>query len=177
MKVVSPESVPAFSGVADFAEWYLRSGMPILLPEKHEVFVSDDATASCFFRHGRFQFEMYLIHPKPVIPQHEHPGVQNIEISSSAWRAADPIILRATVQNSGQAHGGDIKTRAEHNGFMLFSAQMWDEGLEVSTIGARWKGHTAGPKHEALIRRFNPECLVYPGYADVTQKTKQVEIL
>lgn len=177
MNVIQPFQVPAFSDVTEFAEWYLRSGMPILLPENREVFVSDDATASCLFRHGRFQFEMYLIHPNPVIPQHEHPGVANIEISASKWPSITLQMLADSVQHKGQSHGTDIRLRAEHNGFMLFSAQMWDEGLEISTIGARWKGHTAGPKHEALIRRFNPGCLVYPGYADVTRKAKMSEIL
>lgn len=177
MKVIQPSEVPNFSGVADFAAWYLSSGMPVLLPKNPEVFLSDDATASCMFRHGRFQFEMYLIHPRPVIPQHEHPGVTNIEIPSQGWKSFSFEELTNNIQQAEQSHGDDIRVRAEHNGFMLFSAQMWDEGLEVSTIGARWKGHTAGPKHEALIRRFTPDCLVYPGYADVTVKTQALEIL
>lgn len=177
MNTIRACDVPTFSDVVAFAEWYLRSGLPVLLPEKHEVFVSDDATASCLFRHGRFQFEMYLIHPKPVIPQHEHPGVANIEIPSELWGDVDLSLLRGWVQHAGQPHGGSIRERAEHNGFLLFSAQMWDEGLEVSTIGARWKGHTAGPKHEALIKRFNPNCLIYPGYADITRQAEVADVL
>ena len=177
MKVLQPSEVPCFSGVAEFAEWYLRSGMPIMLPKKHEVFISDDATASCLFRHGRFQFEMYMIHPNPVIPQHEHPGVANVELSSESWSAICGQMLFDNVQQEGKSHGSDIRFRAQHKGFMLFSAQMWDEGLEVSTIGARWKGHTAGPKHEALIRRFNPKCLIYPGYADVTKQCEVADVL
>lgn len=177
MKNILIRDVPNFSNVVEFAEWYLSSGMPVLLPEKHEVFVSDDATASCLFRHGQFQFEMYMIHPKPVIPQHEHPGVANIEIPSDLWGAVSKKMLQESVQFLGQSHGRSIRERAEHSGFLLFSAQMWDEGLEVSTIGARWKGHTAGPKHEALIKRFNPNCLVYPGYADVTKRAEVAEVL
>ena len=177
MKTIRACDVPTFSDVVAFAEWYLRSGLPVLLPEKHEVFVSDDATASCLFRHGQFQFEMYLIHPNPVVPYHEHPGVSNIEIPSNFWSDVTPLLLRGFVQHAGQPHGESIRERAEHNGFLLFSAQMWDEGLDVSTIGARWKGHTAGPKHEALIRRFNPDCLLYPGYADVTKKVEAVDVL
>jgi len=169
--------VPHFSDVAAFTNWYLQTGMPILLPKNHEVFVSDDATATCMFRHGRFQFEMYLIHPNPVIPEHEHPGVENIEVSSLAWSTLTETMLRNLIQRSGDAHGGNIRSRASHGGFMLFSAQMWDEGLEISTIGARWKGHTAGPKHDALIRRFNPNCFSYPGYADVTRTSELEAIL
>jgi hypothetical protein len=177
MKTILARDVPSFSDVVEFAEWYLRSGMPLLFPEKHEVFISDDATSSCLFRHGQFQFEMYLIHPQPVIPLHEHPGVANIEISNTHWGDLDTDKLRSCVQGAGMPHGGSIRKRSEHSGFLLFSAQMWDEGLEVSTIGARWKGHTAGPKHEALIKRFNPDCLLYPGYADVTKKAELEDVL
>ena len=57
------------------------------------------------------------------------------------------------------------------------SFQRWDDNLKMSTIGSRWKGHTAGEKHEALIRRFNPNALIYPGYADVTKTNKVVDVL
>lgn len=178
MKTIEASAVPAFVNVVDFMRWYLSNGMPFLQPAKPEVFVTDDATASCFFRHGRFQFEMYLIHPQPAIPIHEHPGVQNLEVAlSSLPYLSDAQSFNTLVQNAGQSHGPGIRERVAHAGGMLLSAQMWDEGLEVSTIGARWKGITAGPKHEALIRRFNPDCLVYPGFADVTAKAQLTEIL
>jgi hypothetical protein len=169
--------MPDFESVTEFAEWYIASGMPIQLPPSPEVFVTDDATASCLFRCGRFQFEMYLIHPAPVIPVHEHPGVENVELPAKSLASVSAIVLSLVVQRSGQSHGLGIRSRAEHAGFVLYSAQKWDEGLEMSTIGARWKGHTAGPKHEALIRRFNPDCLIHPGYADVTRKRVMTEVL
>jgi hypothetical protein len=177
MKFVDKDRVPNFANVTEFATWYFLAGMPLLLPEKPEVFVSDDATSTCLFRHGRFQFEIYLIHPNPVIPQHEHPGVSNVEISQDTLQHISTGDLFNFVQKDGVVHGAGFRERASHSGFALMSAQMWSEGLEMSTIGARWKGHTAGPKHEALIRRFNPDCLVYPGYADVTQKAVVSEIL
>lgn len=170
-------NLPHFNDVVDFARWYLSSGMPFMPPEKQEVFVSDDATASCLFRSGRYQFEIYLIHPNPVIPVHEHPGVENVEIVASEIFKLGLDKINEVVQRKGMSHGIGIRHRAAHSGMALYSAQKWDEGLEMSTIGARWKGHTAGPKHEALISRFNPGCLVYPGYADVTQKQPLVEIL
>ena len=169
--------VPEFGGIEDFARWYLSSGMPLMPPSNAEVFVSDDATASCLFRHGRYQFEIYLIHPRPVIPRHEHPGVENIEFPVSRLLTFGLDSISYLTQRDGMSHGDSIKVRAEHGGFVLYSAQKWADGLEMSTIGARWKGHTAGPKHEALIRRFNPDCLVYPGYADVTQKRSQIEVI
>jgi hypothetical protein len=176
MKTIDKSLIPNFRDVVEFARWYLNAGMPTLLPENLEVFVSDDATASCLFRSGRYQFEIYLIHPNPVIPKHEHPGVLNIEISHENFSNLSESMLQSSVQQVGQAHGNDFKHRASYNGLILMSAQKWDEGIEMSTIGARWKGNTAGPKHEALIRRFNPDCLIYPGYADVTQKASAIEI-
>lgn len=163
-------NVPAFDTIEEFARWYFYNGMPILPPKNSEVFTSDDATASCLFRHGRYQIEMYLIHPNPVIPQHNHPGVENVEFSLSTVSSMGLDYALGLVQRGDATHGGDIRERAANRGFVLYSAQKWADGLEMSTIGARWKGHTAGPKHEALIRRFNPDCLVYPGYADVTRK-------
>jgi hypothetical protein len=170
MRKIAEEDVPDFCDLVHFTEWYLAAGMPVLLPQKPEVFLSDDATATCLFRKGQYQFEMYFIHPNPVIPLHEHPGVENIEIPSSGWDRLDSYNLRSRVQQRGQPHGKGIHERAKNAGFALFSAQKWDEGIEMSTIGARWKGFTAGPKHDALIQRFNPDCFAYTGYADVTLK-------
>jgi hypothetical protein len=170
MRNILPSDVPKFSSLVHFTEWYLAEGMPILLPENTEVFLSDDATATCLFRHGRYQFEMYFIHPNPLIPVHSHPGVENIEVPSFSWNTLSHAALQSRLQRDGQVHGKGIRERASTAGFALFSAQKWDEGLEMSTIGARWKGHTAGPKHDALIRRFNPDCLASAGYADVTLK-------
>jgi len=165
--------IPDFSSLEEFVEWYTSNGMPLLPPSNREVFLSDDATATCLFRHKQYQVELYLIHPNPIIPIHEHPGVENLEIPQASW--SDKIDYNQ-IQRSGMSHGVGFKERASHNGFALYSAQKWDDNLELSTIGARWKGHTAGPMHETLIKRFNPDCLCYPGYADVTTTSKQINI-
>lgn len=170
MNNISSEDVPEFDDLIHFTQWYLTSGMPILIPKNAEVFLSDDATATCLFRSGRYQFEMYFIHPNPLIPLHEHPGVENIEIPSDSWKNISESTLSSRLQGEGQSHGRGILERGASNGFALFSAQKWDEGIEMSTIGARWKGFTAGPKHDALIRRFNPYCFAHAGYADVTRE-------
>lgn len=170
--------IPNFSCVEEFAVWYINNGIPLKPPPNAEVFESDDATASCLFRHGRYQFEIYMIHANPVIPQHEHPGVENIEFPISRLiQMGGAKSLAGLTLRSGMSHGANIRERAGHSGFVLYSAQKWDDGIEMSTIGARWKGHTAGPKHEALIQRFNPDCLVYPGYADVTRQRSVAEVL
>lgn len=177
MKQISKADVPKFSALEDFAAWYVESGFPRLAPERTEVFLSDDATATCLFRCGRFQVEMYMIHPNPVVPLHEHPGVENIEIPDFLGTHISKERLASLVQKSGEAHGDTIRQRAESAGYPLLSIQRWDDGITMSTIGARWKGNTAGPKHEALIRRFNPNALVYTGYADVTRKVVEQHIL
>jgi hypothetical protein len=173
MKYYSGKEIPDFKDLKSFVIWYVENNMPLLPPKNPEVFLSDDATASCLFRHKQYQVEMYLIHPNPVIPVHEHPGVENFEVPQSSWQDINFNLI----QTAGQAHGVGFKERAKHSGFILYSAQKWDDGLEPSTIGARWKGHTAGPKHEALIKRFNPKALIYPGYADVTKEAVQLSIL
>lgn len=170
MRNISPEDVPEFRDLLHFTEWYLDSGMPVLLPPRPEVFLSDDATATCLFRSGRYQFEMYFIHPDPFIPLHEHPGVENIEIPSEGWASITRDMLILRTQTEGKIHGKSIRERSIGRGFALFSAQRWSEGIEMSTIGARWRGVMAGPKHEDLIRRFNPNCYIQNGYADVTRQ-------
>lgn len=170
-------ALPNFDKLADFVEWYFKNGKPMLVPDDFEVFLTDDATSSCLFRSGRYQVELYLIHPNPLVPPHEHPGVENIEISSNCWATLTPLEIPAFLQVEGQVHGDSFKERGAKTGFMIMSFQRWDDNLKMSTIGSRWKGHTAGEKHEALIRRFNPNALIYPGYADVTKTNKVADVL
>lgn len=169
MRVIDKNDVPEFSDIFHFTEWYLGAGTPVAFPENPEVFVSDDAAAFCLFRSGRYQMELYLVHPNADIPLHEHPGVQNIEVPNSGWHDASLQNLKKRLQKPGMVHGPRGFASYSLSGFALYSAQKWDEGIEMSTIGARWKGRIVGPKHEALIRRFNPNCFIQDGYADVTK--------
>ena len=174
MKNIDPKDVPVFSDILHFTEWYLDAGGPIMIPQNAEVFLSDDATAFCLFRSGRYQFEMYLIHPHAKIPLHEHPGVENIEVPSPSWDRGTREDLSRRIQKNGMRHGGSNFSSFTPRGFALYSAQRWDDGIPMSTIGARWKGPTVGPKHEALIRRFNPDCAIENGFADVTRLVSPV---
>jgi hypothetical protein len=176
---IDKTTIPKFANLKEFVEWYLQQNMPIFLPENFEVFISDDATSSCLFRSGQYQAEMYLIHPNAAIPLHDHPGVENFELTHKAWNLLKQDFndlfysLLQTDQNQNP-HGFDIRQRTANTGLLLISLQKWDDDLEVSTIATRWRGATAGPKHDALIQRFNPECLSYPGYADVTKKREKL---
>lgn len=153
----------------DFACWYLKRGMPNNIAGYPEVFLTDDATSTALFRYKRFQAELYFIHPSPVLHRHEHPGVEAVEILPHMWSASRDV-LAGYVLKRGMSHGDSIRAAAMKQGFVILSCQMWDDDLEISTIGSRWKGKTAGEKHEAIIRRFNPDCYIENGYADVTRK-------
>ena len=167
-QVIHPHSKleipPSWANVQEFANWWMDVGMPMLPPPMPEVFLSDDATAVSIFRHGRFQVELYLIHPQPVVPDHEHPGVEVIKMSLS--HAKNPIM--SNVLHEGESHGSGSRVEAETKGFPLVAFQHWLT-REPTTIASMWKGKTVGPLQEALIKRFNPSAYVVDGYADITR--------
>ena len=155
-----------WENVRSFADWWMSSGMPILFPKKPEVFLSDDATAISLFRHGRFQVELYLIHPQPKVPVHEHPDVEVIKMTLT--HADTPLL--SNVLHNGESHGAGTRSVAEKIGYPLIAFQHW-LSREPTTIAAMWKGNTVGPLQEALIKRFNPDAYVVDGYADITRKS------
>lgn len=159
--LVIPET---WASVEEFADWWLRSGMPIKFQENSEVFLSDDATAIALFRKGRFQVELYLIHPHPKVPVHEHPDVEVIKIRLDGKKYP---YLSNTLRN-GESHGAGLVLEAEDKGYPLLAIQHWLT-REPSTIASMWKGNTVGPMQDALIRRFNPNAFIKDGYADITR--------
>ena len=154
-----------WENVKAFADWWMKVGMPIIFPYNPEIFLSDDATAVALFRHGRFQGELYLIHPNPKVPVHEHPDVEVIKMRLGNTRTP---IMSGTLKN-GESHGAGLRMEAEKLGFPLIAFQHWLT-REPTTIASMWKGPTVGPIQEALIKRFNPDAHVEPGYADITRK-------
>jgi len=153
-----------WANVDEFAEWWLSNGMPMIFEQGTEVFVSDDATSIALFRKGRFQAELYLIHPNPMVPVHEHPEVEVIKVRLDGKKYP---YLSNTLRKD-QSHGAGLRLEADQRGFPLIAIQHWLT-REPTTIASMWKGNTVGPKQEALIRRFNPTAWVEPGYADITQ--------
>lgn len=154
----------------EFADWYIANGMPFRPPCGVEVFLSDDATAFCTFREGQFQVEIYAIHPQPNVPEHAHPGVEVIETA-----VLNSNILLVPVLKDGHTHGTGIREKANIAGYPLISIQRWHPNLIPTTIAAQWKGKTAGPLHEALIKRFHPNAYIIPGYADVTRSKDELD--
>jgi hypothetical protein len=152
-----------WSTTQEFADWYLQNGLPFKPPIGVEVFMSDDATAFCMYREGNFQVELYLIHPQPFVPEHEHPMVEVIEVA-----VTDTTVNLVPVLKSGQSHGTGIREMASDVGYPLISIQRWHPSLQPTTVAAQWKGKTAGIKHEGIIKRFHPNAYIANGYADVT---------
>jgi hypothetical protein len=157
-----------WENVSEFLKWYLDNNMPMSLPDSQEVFLSDDATAICLFRHGQFQVEMYLIHPQPKVPVHEHPDVDVIKVRLRN-NGEEVSAEYFGVLSKGQSHGAGFRLEAEEKGFPLLAVQHWKTPYKPTTVASRWKGKTVGPMQEDLIRRFNPNAFVINGYADVTQ--------
>lgn len=161
---LKPFTIPdSWESVSHFADWYMSLDMPIRFHENVEVFVSDDATSVCLFRHGQFQVELYLIYPTPLLQIHEHPNVEVIKM-----RLFNNNAGAAPTLHNGQAHGNGMRAEAEYYGFPLIAFQHWLKD-KPSTVAASWKGETVGVKHEQLIKRFYPNAYIKNGYADITK--------
>lgn len=162
--------------VEEFADWYMANRMPWMIPWEAEVICSDDATAITTFRHGRWQVELYLVHPDMAVPSHSHPGMESVIIRlgagniarrhetgvSEIWGAMAPVL------HSGEVHGGR-PLGFSPKGYAMLTFQQWPEGMEVSSAAVLWRGYTAGPKQDAIVKRYLPNAFVQDGFADVTQ--------
>lgn len=143
--------------------------MPFMPPANAEVFLSDDATSVSIFRQGQFQVELYLIHPSPLVNSHEHPGVEVIKMRIyHDAQTNQPYGRMSAPLRRHEKHGEGMRLEGEGRGFILVAIQHWLD-REPNTVAAMWKGRTVGPKHEALIRRFNPHAYIQNGYADITE--------
>jgi hypothetical protein len=162
--------------VEEFANWYMSNRMPWMVPWDAEVIVSDDATAITLFRHDRFMVELYLVHPDMAIPTHCHPNMESVIIRlgagnlgrkhplgvSDIWGAMAPVLY------SGEYHGGR-PLGFSPKGYAMLTFEHWTGTEEMSSAAVLWKGDTAGPKQDALIRAHTPNVFVTEGYADCTQ--------
>lgn len=170
--IVIPES---WETIEDFTNWYLEQRMPLTIPWDAEVIQTDDATAICIFRKPPYQVELYLIHPKLSIPIHAHPGMDVITMSLGGGKN-DTKSITGTSTNwgniaenlkDGESHGGQGMLR-NSLGFGLLSFEKWPEHTVLTSAAIHWKGKTAGPLHDALIKKHYPEAVIYPGYADIS---------
>lgn len=168
--------VPEWETVRDFAKWWAEKGCP-LAPPSEVVNLSDDATSFTLFRSGQFQVELYLIHPSPNLPTHGHPDVEVIKMRVDTFLSTGGKVVKTSRNEASstlyqdQTHGAGRNFKelgGMDNGFGLLAFQKWKDGLTPTTVAARWKGKTVGPKQEDLIRKYTPGALVRDGYADTT---------
>jgi hypothetical protein len=164
-----------FRDMDHLVEWYFASGTPLAIPWDADVVVSDDATAISLFRHKHYQVELYLVYPSIAIPLHEHPGMLSRIISLGGGKQGRAKGLVSTswgvdsgTTSLGQKHGGR-NFGSSPRGYAMLTFQIWPVGMRPTSAAYHWKGETAGPKQDALIKAVNPSAISIPGYADVTQ--------
>lgn len=169
----------------EFVNWYIEARMPLMIPWNAPVIRSDDATAICVFRKGNFQVEMYLEFPGFSIQRHSHPRMEVVVIDLGGGHR-NPLSKHITgvtynwgrVFNTvkpGDEHGGDTSSQ-QGNGTCFLACQYWDNVDEMTSAAIQWKGPTAGPMQEELIKQSflqrDLEVDVVSGYADVSAPKK-----
>ena len=164
-----------WSDVESFMQWYMDSRMPILPPWNAQVIASDDATAITLFRKGKYQVELYLIHPDIAVPQHSHPGMESVIVYlgggeqgyrdefgiSTRWGEITPVLY------SGDIHGGR-ELGVSPKGYAMLTFEKWPDDIEPTSAAILWCGNTAGPKQDKLISSKYPNAVQFPGFADIT---------
>jgi hypothetical protein len=170
--LIIPES---WNTIEEFVDWYMTSRMPLMIPWDAKIIQTDDATAISIFKKPPYQIEMYLIYSNKIVPQHAHPNMEVITMMlgggknttksitgvSSSWG-----LISENLKN-GETHGG--ATREFSNGeYAILSFEKWPDNVEITSAAINWKGNTAGPIQEELIKLNNPTAFVKSGYADVS---------
>jgi hypothetical protein len=167
---------PNWETVEDFTDWYINSKMPFMIPWDASVLMTDDATALCLFKKPPYQVELYLIHPKKVVPEHCHPGLEVITMfldggkltKSDKFNMGQNWGLLSKKITNDEPHGGTTSTQFS-NGYCLLAFQKWPNDTEITSASIHWKGYTAGPIHEKLIQKYHPNAVSADGFADVTR--------
>lgn len=180
IKVTIPDT---WNTIEEFTDWYMNNGMLFIPPWDAEVICSDDATAMTIFRKDRYQVELYLVHPDKLVPMHAHPGMESLLISLGGGEQGSPdefgVSSRwgeySAVLREGETHG-DRQVGYSPKGYAMLTFQKWNGNNKLTSAAIQWRGETAGPLQDALIKKHNPNALTFPGYADITIKSAK-EIL
>jgi hypothetical protein len=168
-----------WSTLEEFTEWWISLRMPLMIPYDAEVIRTDDATAICLFRKGSYQIELYLEFPKMVVRKHSHPRMEVIIMDLGGGKLSPPTNLGISKNWGvlekkilpGQEHGGDT-TLSLGNGKCFLAFQKWYNPEEMSSAAIQWKGDTAGPVQEALIKSKKKNAFVVSGYADINRTSE-----
>lgn len=166
-----------WESIEAFADWYMGRGAPLMVPWDAEVIASDDATAVCLFRKAPFQVELYLVHPNIAVPVHSHPGMEALVIrlgGGCLGERLDNGLSSEWGMNCGktkedQTHGGR-GLGFSPKGYAMLTFQKWPDGVPLTSAAVHWKGDTAGPKQDAIIKRHHPQAIAVPGFADISRR-------
>lgn len=163
-KLMLNETPEDWDTLEEFMEWYIKAGKPMLIPWDSGTIQTDDATAICIFRMGRYQVELYIIHPGFDIPPHSHPNMEVIAMTLGGGIVCGPAQTKFNVSSdfgrvakikNGQWHGGD-ETKSGI-GFAILSFEKFLNGTTPCSAAIQWRGPTAGPIHDKLIAKHQAE--------------------
>jgi len=171
-----------WGSLEEFVQWYIDARMPMLIPFDAEIIRSDDATAVCLFKKGRYQVELYLIFPGMVVVPHSHPRMEVIQLNlgggkihpptaagtSTLWGSIEPKL------KSGEEHGGNAR-ESVGKGAVLLAFQRWEDEKEMLSAASQWRGTIKGDLQASLIKRVHKDALVTSDWADVTLKNPNHE--
>jgi hypothetical protein len=166
----------SFTHLEEFVNWFLELKMPLLIPWNAHVLVTDDSTSICLYKTGSYMVELYLIHPNKTVPEHSHPGVEVITMYLDGGERNKPDKFNCgegwgtvfTKINDKQTHG-DTSNVPNAHGYVILAFQKWENDIEPTSASMRWRGPTAGIKHDTLIEKKYPNSIQNAGYADVTK--------
>lgn len=171
-----------WNSLEEFADWYLDSKMPLMIPFDARVIVSDDACAICIFKKGNYQVELYLQYPEMWVRKHCHPRMDSIIMQLGGGSSSPEDIYGVSKSwgyidknlPPGHYHGGDSVTAA-FDGKVILAFQRWENPKEMTSAAIQWKGQLQGNHQVKLIKNYYPNALVQEGYADITLPKDQIE--
>jgi hypothetical protein len=170
----------------EFFNWFvLEAKMPLMIPWNATIAHGDDFTAISIFKKASYQVEMFLEHPSICIKPHCHPNVETINLhlgGGEQWPSQEDYNMSTrwgTIdwkKPAGLLHG-DNPSGERFLGWCMLSFQKWVNNEPIKSVASHWKGTTAGPIHDKLIRDHYPDSFVNNGYADVTMSQIEHEIM
>lgn len=157
-RVVPEPALPDFEwpDLEHFAEWFCASGFPMLLPEldHQRMFATDSSSSFVWFRHGRYQAELYMFHPHQKVPKHSHP-MEQIFIPLSGHMRTYTEISGGTEGCWRPKHSGRLiskklpsnywhRLKTTERGCLMFVLQRYPEGYPMVSAAVDYDGEVTG---------------------------------
>jgi len=157
---------PNWNNVYEFAKWYTENHMPVIIRGFPRIYVTENATSYIAFEQGRFQAEMYILHPNHKVdtPEHSHPGVDIITLGLNHYDLSEGWARFFTLE-SGDSHDAKFPPA----GSVFLTCQHWKDNRKMTSAAVNWTGKLVGPLQEEMIREHYPTAIISDGRADTTQ--------